>query len=124
MAVVGSRKCCVVVVMSVAGHSVACRRGSQRVVSRVIVWKPSTICARMVMAREEEWKNGALQGVVRSAFSSLVGRVCEALAPKSGGCHQRPPEWDSREDLFLDEGATVVFSVRLETVRNSSLLRA
>ena len=60
------------------------------------------------MAREEEWKNGALQGVVRSAFSSLVGRVCEALAPKSGGCHQRPPEWDSREDLFLDEGATVV----------------
>ena len=82
MAVVGSRKCCVVVVMLVAGHSVACRQGSQRVVSRVVVWKSSTICARMVMAKEEEWKIGALQEVVRSAFSSLVGRVCEALGPR------------------------------------------
>ena len=62
----------------------------------------------MVMARGDEWKNGALQGIVRRAFSSLVGRVGEALTPKSGGCRQRPPEWDIREDLFLDEGATVV----------------
>ena len=63
----------------------------------------------MVMARREEWKNGALQGIVRSALSSLVGRVVEAPNPKRGGCRQRPPEWGNREDLFLDEGAAVVF---------------
>ena len=62
----------------------------------------------MVMARREEWKNGALQGIVRSALSSPVGRVVEALIPKSGGCRQRPPEWDIREGLFLDEGTAVV----------------
>ena len=36
------------------------------------------------------------------------GESARHSLPKAEVFHQRPPEWDSREDLFLDEGAPVV----------------